>query len=219
MAKKVNARAAAVLIGAGLLAAYASGAKDKKKNTLPDYVLWAQTAIVLIDPDVGTPVNDPMGNQAAQQDVEKALMNWGRLRLVMDPSQAELVIVVRKGTKAGGQPTIGGDPNDRPVIVQQTDTAIRIGAQQGHPADVTQPGKPEGPSLGAEVGPSDDTFSVYKGQVSAPLENAPVWRYTAKDGLHSPDVPAVIQFKKAVDEAVKQQQQKQKQQAAQKGRP
>ncbi len=35
--------------------------------------------------------------------------------------------------------------------------------------------------------------------------NYPVWRYTAKNALQSPSVPAVDEFKKAITEAEKQQ--------------
>lgn len=201
----------AATVAAGLAAASLAFAKEKKKAVLPDYVLWAQTAFVEIDPDAGTPVNDPTGNRTAREDVERALMKWGRLRLTMDEAHADVLIVIRKGTKQTGQPTVGGDPNDRPVIVEQTDGAIRIGGQRGQPVDVTKPGKPEGPAVGAETGPSDDMFSVYRGQGDAPLQSAPLWRYMAAGALRSPDVPAVKEFKKAVDEAVKQQQQQQKQ--------
>jgi len=215
--------ATAVLMVAGLLAGACftglAAAKEKKKVALPDFVLWARSVAVVIDPDAGTPVNDPGGNLTAQDDVEKALMNWGRLRLTMDVAHADLVIVLRRGTGQGSKPTGGSEPNDRPVIIQQTDSAIRIGTQQGHPVDVTQPGRPAGPGMGGEVGPSDDAFSVYRGQLDAPLENAPVWRYLAKNALHSPEVPAVGEFIKAVDEAVKQQQQKQHQQPQQPQKP
>jgi hypothetical protein len=36
-----------------------------------------------------------------------------------------------------------------------------------------------------------------------PLDAAPVWRYIAKDALNAPNVPAVEQFRKAVNEAMK----------------
>jgi hypothetical protein len=123
------------------------------------------------------------------------------------------VIVVRKGDKQAMTPTGGEPPNDRPVIVQGTDDTIRIGAQQGRSPDGAENGGPLAPGrgMGGEVGPTADLFSVYQGRIEEPLMRAPGWRYAAKDGLKSPDVPAVKEFKKAVDEAVKQQQ-KQKQQ-------
>ena len=70
-----------VLMGvcvAGLVLAV-SGApgKDKKKSSLPEMVLNAQTVAVLIDPQAATPMNDVSGNKTAQDDVEKKLMEWG----------------------------------------------------------------------------------------------------------------------------------------------
>jgi hypothetical protein len=198
-----------------LLCACLAVAKDKKKFTLPDFVLNAQTVAVLVDPDAAIPVNDPGGNKTAQDDVEKALMSWGRLRVTMDVGHADLVIVVRKGNKQAVNPTVGGEPpNDRPVVVQQTDNATHIGGQIGHPTTAQQ-GQPTGVGPGGEIGPSEDMFSVYQGQGDVPLERAPVWRYMAKNALRSPDVPAVGEFKKAVDAAVKEQQERQKQQAQQ----
>lgn len=205
---------AAIGVGSFLLAAGA-GAKDKKKSVLPDYVLAAQTVAVLIDPDAGIPVNDPGANKTAQDDVEKALMRWGRLRVTVDVGSADLVIVVRKGNKRVAQPTVGGEPtNDRPIVVQQTDNATHIGVQTGHPVD-PPPGQPQGVGLGGEIASSDDVFSVYQGLLGTPLDRAPVWQYKAKDALKSPGVPAVGEFKKAVDEAVKQQQQRQAKQPQQ----
>ena len=199
----------AAVAGVCLVSACLVLAKEKKKVVLPDYVLAAQTVMVLIEPGAGIPVNDPGANKTAQDEVEKALMRWGRLRLTVDVAQADLLIVIRKGTKNVIQPTVSGEPtNDRPIIVQQTDNATRIGGSEGHPIG-QQPGQSTQPGLGGEVGSSDDTLLVYQGQVDAPLERAPVWRFTAKNALNPPGVPAVAEFKKAVDEAVKQQQQQQ----------
>lgn len=209
MLKRLCTLVAVILAVVGLVTA-----KDKKKSSLPDIVLAAQTACVLIDPDAGIAMDDPGANKTAQDDVEKAMLNWGWLRLTMDEAHADLVIVLRKGNTKAVQPTVGGEPtNDRPVIVQGTDGATRIGVQQGHPTDA-QPGQPPPtkPGMGGEIGPSDDSFLVYQGQVPAPLERAPLWRYMGKNGLKGPDVRAVAEFKKAVDEAVKQQQAQQKQQ-------
>jgi hypothetical protein len=54
-------------------------------------------------------------------------------------------------------------------------------------------------------------FVVYRGGQADPLDKAPVWRYIAKDALHSPDVPAVDQFRKVIEEAEKQAQKRTKQ--------
>ncbi|MGB2645962.1 MAG: hypothetical protein WBG02_16540 [Candidatus Acidiferrum sp.] len=200
-----------------LVCACLAAAKEKKKSTLPAYVLEAQTVFVMIDPDAGISMSDPGGNKTAQDDVEKALMRWGRLRPVLT-MPADLVIVVRKGNGKLVQPTVGGEPtNDRPVIVQGTDNSIRVGAQQGRSPDGVENGGPlpQRPGMGTEVGSPDDAFLVYRGQMEQPLTTPPVWRYVQKNGLKSPDVPAVGEFKKAVDEAVKQQQQQQKQQGQQ----
>jgi hypothetical protein len=190
-------------------------ANTKKKEVLPAAVLEAQTVVVLVDPEAGTSTSAPLANRTAQEDVEKALANWGRLKLMLiGGTTADLVITVRKGNGKAIQPTINGEPtNDRPVTVIPSDNGIHIGVQQGQPPGSTQP-PPQNtsPSLGSEIGPTEDTFLVYLGGSGAsPLEQAPIWRYVSKNALHSPDVPAVAEFKKAVDAAVKQQQQQQQQ--------
>ncbi len=114
-------------------------AGGKKKDLLPAYVLKARTVLVIIDPEAGTSMTSPQANKTAQDDVEKALMKWGRFAPVLAGMPADLVITVRKGSGKLVQPTIGGEPtNDRPVIVQQTDNAIHIGGQVGRPPDAQQ---------------------------------------------------------------------------------
>jgi len=196
------------LVSAVLALISVAPAKDKKKVLLPNYVLQAHTAYVVIEPDAGISVTNPNGNRTAQEDVEKALSNWGRLSPVMSPQTADLVISVRKGSGRNVNPTIGGVPNNRPVTMQPTDGGIRGGAQQGAPPpvnDTTAEPPQSGPYPRAEVGSADDVFAVYRGGVEYPLDSPPVWRYTAKDALNSPNVPAVAQFRKAIEEAEKQQ--------------
>jgi hypothetical protein len=172
----------------------------------------------MIDPDAGISVNDTQGNRTVREDVEKALMRWGRLKPVMATSQADLVIVIRKGITQAVQPTVGGQPpNDRPVIVQGTGDTIRIGAQEGRSPDAAEVGGPTGrPGTGGEVGQSEDMFTVYQGGAvglgdTPPLDRPLAWRYAGKNGLKAPEVRAVKEFKKVVDEAVKQQQQQKQQ--------
>ena len=186
-------------------------AGNKKKVVLPPYVLNARTVVVLIDPDSGTSMDAPLANKTAQEDVEKALMKWGRFTPVLDTQTADLVITVRKGSGKIVQPTIGGQPtNDRPIIVQQTDNTIRIGGQKGRQVGSTDP-QPQDtratPRM--EVGPSEDMFVVYEGHPRGAFnQQTPAWRYLAKNALHSPDVPAVAEFRKLIDEAEKQQKSK-----------
>jgi hypothetical protein len=193
-----------------MLAATA-GAKDKSKATLPEIVLRAQTALVVIAPEAGEPLDHPTANATARDNVEKALLQWGRLRLVMDGGEADLVISVRTGSH--GAPIVRGGPIDqRPGVVQPTDGGIRIGAQQGHPpnSDPTMGPQDNGPRIGKEAGSTDDAFEVYLGNAQSPLDSSPIWRYMAKDCLRAPEVTAVEQFRKAITESEKQQQQKKK---------
>jgi len=203
----MTASLSSLLLLAALLAV-PGNAKDKKKSTLPEYVVRATTALVVIAPDAGEPVNQPMANATARDSVEKALMQWGRLRLVMPGEEADLVIAVRTGSGRMVQPTIRGGPIDqRPGTVQGGDGNVRIGGHQGQPPPLNDPSMDpqNGPRMSNEVGALEDTFEVYRGGVGYSLDAPPVWRYIAKDCLREPGVTAVEEFRKAIAQAEKPQ--------------
>jgi hypothetical protein len=181
--------------------------KDKKKILLPDDILQARTVLVVVDPEAGVAIDDPLANRKAQEDVEKALMNWGRFTLAMEASNADLIISVRKGTGRVVQPTIGGVPiNNRTVIFEPTDSGGRVGGHTGNPPGGGDPtnSQPRGPTPQVEAGSAQDLFEVFRGKDSGGLDSPPVWRYTAKDALKAPSVPAVDAFRKLIAEAEKQ---------------
>jgi hypothetical protein len=191
-----------LLTGVLLLTALAASA-DKKKNLLPATVLKARTVLVLIDPDAGISVSHPAANKTARDDVEKAIMKWGRLLPVLDGQNPDLVIVVREGQGKLVEPTIGGVPNDndRPVVFEPTDNGIRVGGQRGRPPDAAQGAQHDtGARPKVEAGPREDMLVVYAGGMDYPLDHPPLWRYIAKDALRSPDVPAVAEFRKLLEE-------------------
>jgi hypothetical protein len=180
--------------------------KDKKKVLLPDDILQARTVLVVVDPEAGVAVDEPLANRKAQEDVEKALMKWGRFTLAMEASDAELIISVRKGSGKFVQPTIGGVPvNNRTVIFEPTDSGGRVGGHTGNPGagDPTN-SQPRGPTQQVEAGPAEDMFAVFRGKDGGGLDSPPVWRYIEKDALRSPSVPAVDAFRKLIAEAEKQ---------------
>lgn len=190
-----------------LCCTFAAG-KDKKKIILPADVLRAETVLVVIDPDAGVAPDAPLANQTARDDVEKAIMKWGRFSLANDVSTADLVIMVRKNNGKIAQGTIGGMPtNNRPVIFQPTDSGGRVGGSQGTPPMAGDPsgGRFPDPHPQIEAGPAQDTFTVYYGKRDNALDAPPVWRYNAKDALRSPAVPAVDEFRKVIAAAEKQQ--------------
>src|ERR1700687_1528437 len=194
-----------------LLLVFQIEAKNKKKQILPDDVLQARRVLVVIHPDAGEALTNPMANRTAQDEVERAIMKWGRFDLALDAQTADLIIAVRKGKKNG--PVISHSPTaDTPVSFSTGGGGARAGEQQGHPPDLTNPvpgglGN-RGPQLGTQIGSSEDTFEVYRGGVEHPLDTSPVWRYIAKDALNAPQVGAVEQFRKAIEESEKQHQQK-----------
>jgi hypothetical protein len=191
-----------------LICCLVAAGKDKKKIILPKDVLEARTVLVVVDPDAGIALEAPNANRTAQEDVEKALMNWGRFTLAMDVSTADLVISVRKGNGKIAQPTIGGVPaNNRPVVFEPTDSGGTFGGHRGNPPQTGDPteAQPQNPHPQVEVAPTQDMFAVYRGKRDNALDSPTVWRYNAKDALHSPDVPAVDVFRNLIKEAEKQQ--------------
>jgi hypothetical protein len=211
----MSARLASLLVVIALLAASLNSplaaplnAKDKKKPVLPEYVLRARTVRVVIAPDSGEPLEQPMANSTARDNVEKALSEWGRYQVVMDGQESDLVIAVRTGSGKMVQPTIKGGPIDqRGGVAQGTDSTIRIGGAQGHPpgSDPTMNPQDQGPHMSNEIGPSDDTFEVYRGNTADALDAPPVWRYIAKDCLRAPNIRAVEEFRKAIADSEKPQ--------------
>jgi hypothetical protein len=187
-------------------------AKNKKKPTLPDLVLRAQTVYVVIAPEAGEPLTDPTANRTAEDAVEKAITKWGRFNLVPGSQTADLIIAVRKGHPGG--PTIRNSPADnRPVVIQPNgEGGTRIGGQLGRPPDLSDPGlggpADRGPQISNQIGSSEDSFEVYMGGVEYPLDAPPLWRYMAKDALKAPRLEALEQFRKAINESEQQRAQK-----------
>jgi len=192
-----------------LAASWVTLAKDKNKNVLPAYVLNAHTVLVMIEPDAGAPITDLTGNKKALDEVERAISKWGWLTPVQDAQTADLIITIRKGHDRMVEPTIGGGPiNDRPVVVQSTDSSVRVAGRGRQPDSSADPANgPQNPSVHpqTEIGSANDSFTVYQGKVEHPLERAPTWRYIGKNALRGPSVPAVTEFRKAVEETQKQQ--------------
>ena len=191
-----------------LVCCLVAAGKDKKKSLLPTDILEARTVLVVVDPDAGVAIDAPNSNRTAQEDVEKALMNWGRFTLATDVSTADLIISVRRGNGKVVQPTIGGVPvNNRPVIFEPTDSGVGIGGHRGNPPQAGDPtnAQPQSPHPPVEAAQAQDMFVVYRGKRDNALDSPAVWRYSAKDALSSPGVPAVDAFRKLIAEAEKQQ--------------
>jgi hypothetical protein len=204
-----------------LLAFTLATAKDKNKTTLPAYVLSAQTVLVIVDPDAGEPVAQPYTNRDARANVEKALVEWGRFRLVNDGEKSDLIITVRRGTGKTVQPTMkGGGIDQRPGVSGDPDGTIHIGAHGGqqpvdpgtYPPGMSPPGTPSPesgpPRVSNEVGPSQDMLAVFRGDIEHSLDGPAAWRYVAKDCLSEPKVSAVDEFRKAIADAEKPRQNK-----------
>src|SRR5271170_7613081 len=143
-------------------------AKDKKKVPLPEDILRAHTALVIVDPTAGVDAADPNANRLARTDVEQALIKWGRLMPVTDGFTADLIIMVRKGNGRVVQPTIGGTPvnGTPPVSVGSTSTpdesTTHAAARWGHSGIANDPSnagnQSSTPQPQVEAGQTQDTF-------------------------------------------------------------
>lgn len=191
-----------------------AGAKDKKP-VVPESVLRAQTIAVVIEPEAGESITNPGENRQAQEAVEAALRKWGRYRVLAFPQGADLIVAIRRASSTV-KPTITGRPNDRPVVFDPStrfpdgSTSTTIGISRGTPPPMTQtPQSPAGRPR-TEIGPAEDTFNVYLGNGTelddrTPLDTPPLWRYMGKNALAAPNVKAVQEFQKTVEDAAQAQ--------------
>ena len=183
---------------------YAENAENKPIQLLYAHdILEARWVAVVIYTGSEAPAENPQENQRAVDDVRTAMLKWGRYMITTDTDQADLIIAVRKGRARAT--TISGAKNPNPVILDPSDSGVRIGIHKGQTPPMSRGENPSGntPSVGAQAGPSEDLFEVYRGRTPYPLDEAPLWRYLAKDGLQGPRVEAVNKFRKAVEEAEK----------------
>lgn len=184
-----------------LLCSILAFGKDKKKQALPDLVLEAHSVAVIGDPDEKVSITDPNDQRQALNDVEQAFAKWGRLSPTNILQDADLVVLVRKERPAGA--VAAGNANDRPVILQPTDNGGRIAINEGRgvPTGTSQTSAAQG--TGIETGSTEDLFQVYRGHQQYPLDSTPIWTYMARNALNPPSVPAVEQFRKAIDASEK----------------
>jgi len=182
---------------AAILLLTSSALPKQKKIKIPDYVLHAETVIVAVEPDSGEPVDNPTANQQARENVERAFTQWGRFRVVPDGQESDLVVGIRIGNDKLVHPTMKGGPFD---------DNIRIGQRsQGPPLGGEPRPDPDGhnPRIANEVGPTADSFFVYRGGKANGFSSSALWHYTAKDCLRAPEIKAIEEFRKAIAEAEK----------------
>jgi len=195
------------------LAAVADAQRQPIPQTYKGDILDARTIAVVADPS--SAAGDSQENQRSRLEVQNALRQWGRYQVVPDAGVADLIMVVRKGHAQAA--TIGGPTGPGPVTVDPLGSGVNIGVHRGQNPTLSRndPSQVSSrPLPGSEVGSGDDLLEVYRGRqplpgdgsrdaTQYPLDEPPVWTYTAKDGLKSPKIEAVAEFRRAVEAAEK----------------
>jgi hypothetical protein len=196
-----------------LLAAIAVAQQQPISQTYKRDILDARTIAVVADPSPAA--GDSQENQRSRLEVQNALRQWGKYQVVADAEVTDLIMVVRKGHAHAA--TTGGPTGTSPTTVDPLDSGVNIGVHRGlnQPLSRTDSSQISSrPLPGSEVGSADDLLEVYLGRqplpgdgsrnaTQYPLDEPPVWVYTAKDALKSPKIEAVAEFRKAVEAAEK----------------
>jgi len=169
-------------------------AKDKNKNKKDVPALFNSASYVYVQAEDGDIMNPRLfpEDREAIADVQDELKDWKRYAVALNQSDAELVMVVRKGRMAGAQvgggvgtgrvPDLGGsyprnpaDPNNRGGV--STEVGGRV-----------------------EAGPPDDTLRVYSVRPDG-SRGALLWTGEMQDGLNAPQVLLVKRLKQEVERA------------------
>jgi len=196
---------------------FAAAVADAQRQPIPQTykldILNARTIAVVAYSSPAA--EDSQENQRSRLEVQNALRGWGKYQVVPDAGIADLIVVVRKGHAQAA--TIGGPTGPNPVTVGPLDSGVNIGVHRGQNAPLSRTDSSQvssQPRRGSEVGSADDLLEVYRGSqplpgdasrdaTEYPLDEPPMWVYTAKDALKSPKIEAVAEFRKAVEAADK----------------
>jgi hypothetical protein len=162
-----------------LFCVFALGLKAQDKDAIPAVVKNATYVMVITNSgDIFSPDVTP-DDRHAVQDVQKTIEKWGRYKLVYNPGEADLILVVRTGRIADVK---GG--------VQVATTTQRAG-------DRTDRSRASAESIGGEVGDPQDTLEVY--MASRGINGPPLWRGRALDGLKAPQLRLMQEFRSKVE--------------------
>ena len=177
------------------LAAPLALAKDKKTKDVPAILNTARFVYVEAeDGDIMNPRLFPEDREAIA-DVQDELRDWKRYAVALKQSDAELVMVVRKGRLVGAQAHGGVGIGDGPEL-----GGARPGSRS--PADPNSRGGGVSTEIGgrAEAGPPEDMLRVYSVNPDG-SRGALLWTGAMQDGLSAPQVLLVKQLKREVDRA------------------
>jgi len=121
-------------------------------------------------------------DRAAVANLEKAIHSWGRYQLTAQPSEADLIFVVRPGRLAS------------------VNVGIRTSRSSSQPGQPVQRGNNSGLDLGGEVGQPQDILAVYVKNPDGSL-GIPLWQQVLDHGLDSPGMTLLKKFRDEVDAA------------------
>jgi hypothetical protein len=168
------------------LAAPIALAKDKRKDNKPS-ALFSTARFVYVQAEDGAAFNPNLlpEDREAIGNVEDALADWKRYVVTDNRSEADLVIIVRKGRAVSTRGTVtAGAPSQI--------GGSYPGRTPGDPADPGDPNRGgmvgRGIGVGTEAGLPDDTLRVFSITPDGKLSSSPIWWREMKDGLDAPEV-------------------------------
>jgi len=175
-------------LGLTVLSMCAYGFAQKKDPEMAK--IFAASQYVFVETIYGPLETTTLDSRVSPEDrravfnVEDAVRSWGRYRLTLNRSDAELVFVVRKGQLLAANIgiKISGVPNPR-----------------GGPSQRGTSGE-----ASAEVGPAHDLLVVYAKNPDGSL-GGPLWNRTLDHGLDAPGLPLFKKFKDEVEASSKTQ--------------
>lgn len=181
--KPLQGVALALLFGSALLLQAKS-----KKPSVP--AVFGQAKFVYVEAVDGQEFDPNLNpyDRIAIADVRDALDNWKRYTLTTSRSEADVVILVRKGRMAGANEGITPHRSQLPGS----------GGQIGQPGQQGSIGG--GGEMGAEADPPDDFFEVCQVSADGKL-SGPLWEQSMPNGLDAPRVMLLERFEEAVDKA------------------
>ncbi len=148
----------------------------KQKPVIPAVITNANYVYVTTySGDVFSPNITP-SDRAAVNNVQNAIQQWGRYKLVLRRGEADLILVVRTGRVA----------------------EAGIGIQSG--GNNRGPGA-SGRSFGGQVGDPQDRLDIY--DASTGTDAVPLWTDRAPNGLQSPGMQLMHDLRAQVEAATK----------------